>query len=470
MSAAKSISVAAVDMGATSGRVFTVRWDGSRLDMIEAHRFSHGFERLGKHYYWQPGNLFREIVKGLQAAHREVPKLASCGVDFWGVDHALVLKDGRLAHPVYAYRDERTRPLVPEAGSDKAKSWYRRTGIPPVVYNTSIQLAETLQAMPQLREAVDRCLFLPDYVNYLLSGSMLNEVSISSTSQLLALDKLSFSEDMFDELDIPADWFFGPALAGKPLSTVRDERGLKGLMVSLVPGHDTSCAFEGAPGANADDFIVSTGTWCLAGCYSEQPFPMEAGLQQGISHERCGDGAFRPTKILLGLWLVEKLLESFQAKPASPAEWIQLDEAVTKVTQPEYVLDIADEGLFNPKDMRAAVDKQLESLGHEPPSSLPGYLRLAAESIAAGIADSMRKFESALDKRFKRIVIIGGGARNPVLCKAIAQRTGCELHAFPTEAAIIGNAAYQLKALDAIESVSDFRKSLVAQFEPRVFK
>ena len=92
-------TVAAVDMGATSGRVFLVRWDGARLDLKETHRFSHGFEKLGNHYYWQPGSLFREIIQGLQAARREVSGLASCGVDFWGVDCALLLEDGRLAHP-----------------------------------------------------------------------------------------------------------------------------------------------------------------------------------------------------------------------------------------------------------------------------------------------------------------------------------------------------------------------------------
>lgn len=470
MSASKSISVAAVDMGATSGRVFNVRWDGSRLDLSEAHRFSHGFERLGNHYYWQPGNLFREIVTGLQANCREYPNTSSCGVDFWGVDCALVLKDGRLAHPVYSYRDERTRELVPEKDSQKAKDWYAMTGIPPVVYNTSLQLQETILAMPTLKDCVDRCLFLPDYVNYLLSGSMLNEVSIASTSQLLSLDGLQFADGLLDELGIPKHWFSGPVTAGKRLNTVRGERGLKNLYVSLVPGHDTSCAFEGAPGVNDDDFIVSTGTWVLAGAFSNKPFPIETGLAQGISHERCGNGAFRPTKILLGLWLVEKLLESFQAKPAGAEEWMQLDDAVAKTPRPEYVLDTTDTALFNPKDMQAAIDEQLAARGLQKPNTLPEYLRLSAESIAESVATSMRNFESALGKSFKRIVLIGGGAKNPILCRAIAERAGKKVNAFPIEAAVIGNAAYQLKAMDAIESVESFRAGLVDQFEPTVFE
>ena len=82
----------------------------------------------------------------------------------------------------------------------------------------------------------------------------------------------------------------------------------------------------------------------------------------------------------------------------------------------------------------------------------------------------MRNFESALGKSFKRIVLIGGGAKNPILCRAIAERAGKKVNAFPIEAAVIGNAAYQLKAMDTIESVESFRAGLVEQFEPTVFE
>ena len=470
MKEASSTTVAAVDMGATSGRVFTAKWDGSRLDMSEAHRFTHGFEKLGNHFYWQPGTLYSEIIKGLQSASRNVPSLASCGVDFWGVDHALLLKDGRLAHPIYSYRDERTRSLLPDSDSPQAKHLYEKTGIPSVIYNTSLQLMETLQAMPPLKDCVERCLFLPDYVNYLLSGSMLNEISIASTSQLLSLDEPRFDKELLAELGIPVDWLQGPERAGKRLGLVHGERGLKGLSVSLVPGHDTACAFEGAPSATEDDFIVSTGTWVLAGAYSDTSFPLDLGLSQGISHERCGDGAFRPTKILLGLWLIEKLLESFQAKPASAEEWMQIDEATMKAPRPDYVLDTEDIGLFNPKDMRIAIDEQLSSRGLEKPHSLSGYLRLASESIAQSIADAKDNFESALGKSFKRIVVIGGGAKNTILCRSISERSHSVVNAYPVEAAVMGNAAYQFKAMDAIESVASFRAQIGEQFEPRIFR
>ncbi|MBK1875344.1 rhamnulokinase [Pelagicoccus mobilis] len=465
MSKSKSVSVAAVDMGATSGRVFVAKWDGEHLEMSESHRFRHSFASLGSHCYWEMGALYREITDGLRLAREAEPKLASCGLDFWGVDHALLLKDGRLAHPIYSYRDERTRLLMPDRESEEAAELYARTGIPPVVYNSSIQLKETLSAMPALRDSVERCLFLPDYVNYLLSGAKENEVSIASTSQLLSLDGGGFDAETLNRMGIPQDWFSEPSKCGKVLGSVESEKGLEGLSVSLVPGHDTSCAFEGAPGATEDDFVVSTGTWVLAGAFSDKPFPTELGLQKGISHERCGDGGLRPTKILLGLWMVERLFDSFGVHPQSQQDWSSLLHNVEVEPVPGEVLDTGDSSLFNPSDMREAIDAQLKSRGLPLPASLAAYLRLVYESIAESVAAALKEFESALGRRYPRIVLIGGGAKNELLCRSLNERSGCPVYAYPTEAAVIGNAAYQLKALGAIDSVSEFRKGLAKQFD-----
>lgn len=465
MSNSKSVSVAAVDMGATSGRVFVAKWNGERLDMSESHRFRHSFARLGTHCYWEMGGLYREITDGLRKARESCPELASCGVDFWGVDHVLMLKDDRLAHPVYSYRDERTRSLVPAKDSAEARRLYERTGIPPVIYNSSIQLKETLSAMPSLRDSVERCLFLPDYVNYLLSGQKCNEVSIASTAQLLSIDDGSFDADTLEHLGVPGRWFDGPSTCGQILGTIEGERGLEGLKVSLVPGHDTSCAFEGAPGAAEGDFIVSTGTWVLAGAFSDKPFPADVGLEKGISHERCGDGGLRPTRILLGLWMVEKLFDSFGLRPKSQMDWSHLLVEVEKEPVPQEVLDTQDSSLFNPEDMRAAIDAQLKKRGLPLPGRLPAYLRLVYESIAESVASALKEFESALGQSYPRIVLIGGGAKNELFCRSLHERSGCPVYAYPTEAAVIGNAAYQLKALGEIDSVAEFRKGLARQFE-----
>src|SRR6185436_12427892 len=84
---------AAVDLGATNGRVILGAWSKNRLKLTEAHRFPNALRSVGAHDYWDIGGLWHEVQCGLRKAAAMLPrgaKLASVGVDTWGVDHALV--------------------------------------------------------------------------------------------------------------------------------------------------------------------------------------------------------------------------------------------------------------------------------------------------------------------------------------------------------------------------------------------
>ena len=108
----RTVYSAALDFGATSGRVILGRWDGRRLGLTEVHRFPNAFRSLAGHDYWDLGTLWHEAQAGLRAAAAALPRgavLASVGVDCWGVDYALVNDAGRLVFPVHAYRDARTQ-------------------------------------------------------------------------------------------------------------------------------------------------------------------------------------------------------------------------------------------------------------------------------------------------------------------------------------------------------------------------
>src|SRR6185312_2329340 len=103
---------AAVDLGATSGRVILGAWSDNKLTLTEAHRFPNTYRELGPHAYWEIGTLWHEIQTGLRKAVDLLPskaKLASVGVDTWGCDHVLMSDSGRLVFPVHAYRDTRTQ-------------------------------------------------------------------------------------------------------------------------------------------------------------------------------------------------------------------------------------------------------------------------------------------------------------------------------------------------------------------------
>ncbi|MGC9452492.1 MAG: rhamnulokinase [Oceanipulchritudo sp.] len=463
-------TVAAIDLGATSGRVIVGQVTREGVELTEAHRFPNSFSTLKPHLYWDVGRLFEEVQKGLHEARRLFPELASCGVDTWGVDHVITDKTGRLAFPVHAYRDERTNPVlkrIRESGG--GRRLFDLTGLPLVNYNTGLQLMETLEAFPGLREIGEKVMLLPEYFNFLLSGKSGCEFSHASTTQLLDVKGREWSREALAYFGIPEGWLGQPAAAGRLLGPVTTSRDLGDLQVALVPGHDTSCAFEAIP-LDGNSLIVSSGTWMLAGGITEKPCLGEEAFELGVSNERTGTGGYRPNKILLGLWLLERTIPSFDKRPQSDAEWSALISAASECGKPEVLIDTGDASLFNPPVMKEAIDAQLQSRGARPPQDLPGYVALICASLGASVSATSRKFESILSTQFDNIVIVGGGSKNGLLCQMLADYSGKRVTSFNLEATSVGNMAYQLLALGKISSLSEFHDLIRPSLSTRVYQ
>lgn len=457
---------AAVDLGATSGRVILGTWARHRLTLQEVHRFPNAFQSLGAHDYWDLGRLWAEIRTGLLHAQKAAKgRLASVGVDTWGVDYALLNDDGRLVFPTHAYRDARTQPGLQRLAHTRAalERIYAATGIPNVFYNSSLQLAETVASCPAVADLATRCLFLPDYFNYLLSGRMENEISIASTTQLLDVHSRDWSRAALDHFHIPPQWLSRPILANTRLGRVRGLPELAGVQVVAVPGHDTACAYDAMPADPAGgDLYLSSGTWSLAGFESPTPVLGPAALAARISNERTGDGRYRPLTNVIGLWLLEQTLRDFASRPGSDREWSALIAAAERLPSPAQLLDVADPAFTNPASMRAAIDAQLRRRKLRLPANLAGYTRLICESLGQGHAGAMRAFERETGRPFRRILMVGGGAKNRLLCQATADNAKIPVVAFSIEGTAVGNLASQLIALKAVKDLATFRRLLGA--------
>ncbi len=471
----KTFHCAAVDLGATSGRVILGTWARGSLRLREVHRFPNRFRSVGGHDYWDVPGLWAEIVTGLRAAAAAVPRgsrLASVGVDTWGVDHVLVNDAGRIVFPTHAYRDARTRPGLERLGNTRAAldRIYAATGIPNVFYNSSLQLEETLARCPAVADLATRCLFLPDFFNFLLSGRMENEISFASTTQLLDVHGLDWSRPALDHFHIPPGWFTKPILANTVLGPVRDLPELRAAKVVAVPGHDTACAYDAMPAhPDGGDIYLSSGTWSLVGFESDRPVLGPEALAARISNERIGDGRYRPLTNVIGLWLLEGTLGAFAARPETDAAWDRLIAAAARRPAPAGLLDVADPAFANPPSMRAAIDAHLRRRRLAPPRDLAGYVRLICDSLGRGHAEAIRAFERLAGREFRRILMVGGGSKNRLLCQATADASGLPVHAYTLEGTAVGNLASQLVALRAVRDLGEFRRAFARGLSPVVF-
>jgi rhamnulokinase len=472
----KITHAAAIDLGATSGRVILGTWSRERLKLTEVHRFSNSFRSLGGHDYWDIGYLWQEAQAGLRRAAAALPRgsrLASVGVDAWGVDFVLVDDAGRLVFPVHSYRDARTQPGLQRLARTRAalERIYAATGIPNLFFNTSLQLQETVANCPAVADVATRCLFLPDYLNFLLSGRMENEFTIASTSQLIDVHGTGWSRATLDYFHIPASWFTPPVMSGTKLGRVRGIPELAGTQVIAVPGHDTACAYDAMPAApDGSDLYISSGTWSLVGFESDTPVLGAEAMAARIANERIGDGRYRPLTNVVGLWLLEGIMKDFLTRPQSDAAWAALVSAAERLPAPAALLDVNDPAFANPPSMRAAIDAQLNRRKLALPRNLAGYTRLICSSLGRGHAIAKDAFERMTGRKFKRILMVGGGSRNRLLCQATADASGLPVVSFNLEGTAVGNLARQLIALGAVRSLAAFRKALGDGLAKRTYR
>jgi rhamnulokinase len=317
---------------------------------------------------------------------------------------------------------------------------------------------------------------------------MENEFTIASTSQLIDVHSTNWSRAALDYFRIPPQWFTKPILSGTKLGRVVSLPELKGTQVVAVPGHDTAAAYDAMP-ANPDgaDLYISSGTWSLVGFESDTPVLGAEALAARISNERIGDGRYRPLTNVIGLWLLECTLKDFSSRPRNDTEWSALIRAAEKLPSPlhpapsrknssqlstlrsQLLLDVTDPAFANPPSMRAAIDAQLKKRKLPLPKNPPAYVRLICDSLGRGHADAMRAFERLANRRFNRILIVGGGSKNRLLCQATADAAGIPVVSFSLEGTAVGNLASQLIALRAVKDLPTFRALLAKQIKQTVY-
>jgi rhamnulokinase len=482
MSSSKPIHCAAIDLGATSGRVILGTWAKNRLTLREVHRFPNALRSVGGHDYWDVPGLWTEVQAGLRAAVAALPKgakLTSVGVDTWGVDYVLVNDAGRIVFPTHAYRDARTQAPMEHLKNTRAAyaRIYAATGIPAVFYNSSFQLAETVESCPAITDLATRCLFLPDFFNFLLSGKMANGLSIASTTQLLDVQGDDWSRVALDYFRVPPTWLSKPVRTGQKLGRLRTALSLaKGpalgdTQVIAVPGHDTTCAYDAMPAAaDGSDILLSSGTWSLVGFESDRPLLGDGALAARVANDRTGRGGYRPLVNVIGLWLLEGTLKDFASRPKNDREWAALIKQASRLTPHASRLDVTDVTFANPPSMRAAIDAQLKRRGLKAPRDLAGYVRLICDSLGQGHADVIRTFEKLSGRTFRRILMVGGGSRNALLCQATANASGLPVVSFSLEGTAVGNLANQLIALKAVKNLATFRELYAPALTQKVYE
>ena len=416
----------AIDIGASSGRHIAGWTENGELRTKEVYRFPNGVTEQDGHLTWDIEALVSHVKQGIEEALKEFPQIESLSVDTWGVDYVLMRGEQEVM-PCYAYRDSRTEAVIPQVHEKMAFSdLYRRTGIQFQPFNTVYQLyADKLAG--RLEGATD-FLMMPEYLMYKLCGVKSHEYTDATTGGMVSAETGEYDPEIIRALDLPEHLF---RLLQQPGEVIGEYKGIR---VMLCATHDTGSAVEGIP-MEGDELYISSGTWSLLGAKTPKPLTDEGSEAANYSNEG-GVGYNRYLKNLMGMWLVNNLRS--ELCPEKP--WNEIT-AEAEENHFDHLVDVTDPVFLAPESMKAAFDSKLP----HPPKCTAGYFRCAYRSLAEGYRQAIEEIERNTGKQYRKLYIVGGGAKNKFLNRLTEEATGKEVIALPIEATALGNLKIQME-------------------------
>jgi rhamnulokinase len=459
-------SYAAVDLGASSGRVMVGRVGPHTLELAEAHRFANRPVRVPEGLRWDVLSLYSGVLDGLRAAG----PVDSVGIDSWAVDYGLLDADGALlGNPVH-YRDARTEGVAEKVwGRVPAAELYAATGLQYAPFNTLYQLTAAASTA-QLAQA-RRLLLIPDLLAYWLTGEQGTELTNASTTQLIDPRTGDWAHDVAGRLGIDLTLFAPLRRPGDPAGLLRaavlDETGLPGpVPVTTVGSHDTASAVAAVPAVGERFAYICTGTWSLAGLELTAPVLTEESRAANFTNELGLDGTVRYLRNIMGLWLLQECMRAW-GRP----DLTELLRDAAAAPALRSVVDAGDAVFLAPGRMPERIAEACLASGQPVPGTPGEITRCILDSLALAhrraVEDAQRLAGHAVDV----VHIVGGGTRNTLLCQLTADACGLPVVAGPTEAAALGNVLVQARAHDLVGDRADMRRLLtrtqpLTRYEP----
>ena len=464
----------AIDLGASSGRVMAGRYQGRKLTIEEVHRFPNSGVETGDGWHWDFEGLFQSIVEGLgMAAKRYGSEVVSVAVDTWGVDYGLIDEDGNLAGQPWMYRDERTNGMIDEADRVVGKkALWERTGIQPMFFNTVFQLMAENRKTPEALEKATTLLFMPDLLNFRLSGVRAIERTIASTSGLLRAGTAEWDVDLAEKLGIPSRVLAPvtePCVVLGPLSEeIASQTSLSGVMVSTCGSHDTASAVAGVPASAPNPLFLSSGTWSLLGRELDAADVSVGAMEASFSNEQGLNGTTRFLKNISGMWLLQECKRVWD-ESGSGMDYSAMVDAARGAECVAWIDPDAAE-FARSCDMPEVIGAWIKKSGQPRPTSQAQLVRTILESLALKYRKTLEGLKALQSGLPDTLHVVGGGCRNSLLNQMTADATGLRVVAGPVEATACGNVIAQMLARGDISSLAEGRSILAESFDPEIFE
>lgn len=464
----------AIDLGATSGRTILGTLSDGKLTLEELTRFPNSIVRQGGRCYWNIWSLYEEILRGLRAAAARKVEIASIGIDTWGVDFVMFGSDGQVLSAPRSYRDSHTdgEPERYFAESLPAERVYELTGIQVMPFNSLFQLSAMRRAGSPILAAAERIMFLPDALNYLLTGECVTEYTMASTSQMVNASTRRLDDELIESVGLHRDMFGREVMPGELIgyltSEIQELTGLGTIPVVAVAGHDTGSAVAAVPANGREFAYLSSGTWSLMGIEIMEPIINERSADENFTHEGGVEGTIRFLKNICGMWLLERCREEW-SKAGLETDYSRLVEMAREAEPFRSMIYPDDRSFANPSSMTEAIREYCRITGQPSPETQGQFTRCIYESLALRYRQVFSLLKGFAPFPIKRLHVIGGGSKNDFLNSMTADCLGVEVVAGPVECTSAGNIMVQAKAMGEVADLDEMRSIIRSSSAMKAF-
>ena len=447
-------NIVAIDLGAESCRVSLLHWDGAVPRIEVVHRFSNAPVGKNGSLFWDLQRILFELERGLILADERCSgPIASIAVDGWAVDYVRLNDEGVPLGQPFCYRDSRTEEILEELHRRTSpEKLFAESGTQPLRINTLYQLmADSRAGVPASAPWVN----LPEYVLGVWAGRFVAEYTNATHTGLVNIREGTWSKQVFADcgLKLAAAPEIVPTGTeiGSVNGTLRRAPSFRNARLIAPACHDTASAIAAIPLDGDDWAYISCGTWSLVGTLIDAARTSAETCAAGFTNLGAAGGGVCFHKNVNGMWLLKQTQQ--QLCPDGD-NWLieDLIRAAEEMPVPDCLFDVDDPALLPPGPMASRVNAQRIERGAPPikehPSMLPRFASLIFHSLAARYAEVLRDAERLTGRKFRRVVMMGGGSLNQFLTRLTAQATGLEVISGPAESSTLGNFAVQLATLD----------------------
>ncbi len=470
------LKLLAFDYGASSGRAILGKFDGNKIAISEIHRFNNDPVIINSSIYWDILRLFYEMKEGIRKSINEGNSdIAGIGVDTWGVDFGLLDSNGDILNNPYHYRDNRTEGMIEIATNYVPKEKiYNTTGIAFQKFNSIYQLLSMKEKKNPVYEKARSMLFIPDLLNYFLTGEKQSEYTIASTSQMLNIQNNMWADKLLKDIGLSnkilTEIINPGTIYGKLTKNIVDEFNIKSIPVIAVCEHDTGSAVVAVPASEEKFAYISSGTWSLLGIESDVPIINNKSFNLNYTNEGGINNTFRFLKNIIGLWILQECKREWDKRGVC-LDFNELLQLAEKEKPFGSLIDPDNDIFYSPGQMPDKISGYCRKTNQKIPGTKGEIVRCVLESLALKYRMAVTELEEIIGYSISIIHIVGGGSQNTMLNQFTANSTGKRVITGPVEATAIGNLMVQLLALGEVNSLKDVRTIIkssffIEQYEP----